>query len=108
MPGWASIANQVFVKFLERQPHARSDLRPPAEPVQERMSRALDTLAELVHDPSIGHRGREEISSMSFSRISPQVQGLQTENFMHASKDSCKAFSPLGADGRPMRRCVAC
>ncbi|KAI0068617.1 alpha/beta-hydrolase [Artomyces pyxidatus] len=105
VPSWASISNQVFVKFLSRLPHARSELRPPTQSLDDRMIHALDVLAHLAADPSIARRAdSEDISPMLFSRISREVQHLQVENYMSAARDQRKAFSPLGADGRPMRK----
>jgi hypothetical protein len=66
------------------------------------ISHALETLADLADDPSIAER--DPLSPMSFSRISAAVQQLQVENYMAAAKDARKAFSPLGGDGRPMRK----
>ena len=66
------------------------------------ISHALETLADLADDLSIAER--DPLSPMSFSRISAAVQQLQVENYMAAAKDARKAFSPLGGDGRPMRK----
>ena len=65
------------------------------------MSRGLEILAGLADDPTISQR--DPSSPMSFSRISAAVQRLQVENYMAAARDSKKAFSPLGSDGRPVR-----
>jgi len=62
----------------------------------------LEILAELTDDPSIAER--DPLSPMSFSRISVAVQRLQVENYMVSAKEARKAFSPLGSDGRPMRK----
>jgi hypothetical protein len=62
----------------------------------------LDVLADLAGDSSIAER--DPLSPMSFSRISVAVQQLQVENYMAAAKGTRKAFSPLGSDGRPMRK----
>jgi len=66
------------------------------------ISHALEILADLADDPSIAER--DPLSPMSFSRISVAVQRLQVENYMAAAKEARKAFSPLGSDGRPMRK----
>lgn len=66
------------------------------------ISRGLEIMAALADDPSIAER--DSLSPMSFSRISVAVQQLQVENYMAAAKDTRKAFSPLGSDGRPMRK----
>jgi len=64
----------------------------------------LEILAYLADDPCIAER--DPLSPMSFSRISAAVQRLQAENYMAAAKDARKQFSPLGSDGRPMRKWV--
>jgi hypothetical protein len=64
----------------------------------------LEILADLIDDPSIAERDAH--SPMSFSRKSVAVQRLQVKNYMAAAKEARKAFSPLGSDGRPMRKCV--
>ncbi len=66
------------------------------------MSHGLEILSELADDPSIAQR--DPLSPMSFSRISLAVQGLQVENYTAAARGAKKAFSPLGSDGRPMRK----
>ena len=102
VPTTASVCNRVFLQFLSRQPHARSVLRSPSESLEEFISRGLEVLADLAGDPSIAQR--DPLSPMSFSRISAAVQQLQVENYVAAARDAKKAFSPLGSDGRPMRR----
>jgi hypothetical protein len=66
------------------------------------ISQGLEILADLAGDSTIAER--DPLSPMSFSRISVAVQRLQVENYMAAAKDAKKAFSPLGSDGRPMRK----
>lgn len=66
------------------------------------ISRGLEIMADLADEPSIAQR--DPLSPMSFSRISVAVQRLQVEMYMGASKGAKKAFSPLGSDGRPMRK----
>ncbi|KAI9467164.1 alpha/beta-hydrolase [Lactarius psammicola] len=102
VPTTASVCNRVFLQFVSRLPHARSELRPPSYPLEVSISHGLEILAELADDPSIAQR--DPLSPMSFSRISVAVQRLQVENYMAAAKDARKAFSPLGSDGRPMRK----
>jgi len=102
LPTTASVCNRVFFQFISRLPHARSDLRPPSDPLDVFILRGLAVLAELAENPLIAQR--DPLSPMSFSRISDAVQRLQVENYMAAAKDAKKAFSPLGSDGRPMRR----
>jgi hypothetical protein len=105
VPSCASIANQVCAKFLSKLPHCRSDLRCPAEPLEVCMQRALERLAELAGDDTIA--ARKPLSSMSFSRVAPHVERLQIEHIRLVSKGHRQAFSPLGADGRPIRRYAA-
>jgi len=102
VPTTASVCNRVFLQFLSRLPEARSELRPPRDTLEEYISHGLENLAELAGDPSIAER--DPLSPMSFSRISVAVQLLQVENYMAAAKEARKAFSPLGSDGRPMRK----
>lgn len=66
------------------------------------ISHGLEILADLTGDESIAEL--DPLSPMSFSRISVAVQRLQVENYMAAAKDVRKSFSPLGSDGRPMRK----
>lgn len=82
----------------------RSELLPPNDPLEVYISRGLEMLADLTGDPSIGEL--DPLSPMSFSRISVAVQQLQVENYMAAAKEARKSFSPLGSDGRPMRKWV--
>jgi len=102
VPTTASVCNRVFLQFLSRLPEARSQLRPPSAPLEVYISQGLEILADLAGDPSIA--ARDPLSPMSFSRISVAVQQLQVENYVAAAKDARKAFSPLGSDGRPMRK----
>lgn len=102
VPTTASYCNRVFFQFVSRLPHARSELQAPSDPLEVFISRGLQVLAELAGDPSISQR--DPFSPMSFSRISVAVQRLQVENYMAAARDAKKAFSPLGSDGRPMRK----
>ncbi|OCH95871.1 alpha/beta-hydrolase, partial [Obba rivulosa] len=97
----ASIVNQVFYKFLSRQPPTRSDLTPPPMSL-ERMRAALHTLAELKDDWSIANRDPK--SSMSFTCVTDEVRKSQDDTFKTYCKDERKAFSPLGPDGRPVRK----
>jgi hypothetical protein len=102
VPTTASVCNRVFHQFISRLPKTRSVLRPPRDPLETSISRGLELLAVLAGDPSISER--DPLSPMSFSRISAAVQQLQVENYMAAARDARSAFSPLGSDGRPMRK----
>jgi hypothetical protein len=102
VPTTASVCNRVFLQFLSRQPETRSELRPPTDSLEVYISKGLEILAEISGDPTIA--GRDPLSPMSFSRIATHVQQLQVENYMAAARGVKKAFSPLGSDGRPMRK----
>ena len=102
LPTTASVCNRVFLQFVSRLPYARSELLPPSEPLELFILRGLEIMADLADDPSIAQR--DPLSPMSFSRISVAVQRLQVENYRAAARDAKKAFSPLGSDGRPMRK----
>ncbi|KAI0276318.1 alpha/beta-hydrolase [Russula aff. rugulosa BPL654] len=102
VPTTASVCNRVFLQFLSRLPKARSDLLPPEDPLDVYISHGLEILADLTGDESIAEM--DPLSPMSFSRISVAVRRLQVENYMAAAKDVRKSFSPLGSDGRPMRK----
>ena len=102
VPSCASIINQVFYKFLTRLPYAPSPIRPPPIPVVERMTAALQKLADLTNTPAIAER--KPMSSISFSLVPPDSQKLQTDALQHYHKSQNKAFSPLGLDGRPTRK----
>ena len=102
IPGTASLVNRVFTGFLSQLPRSRSDLRPPAVPTLERAKLALQTLSELVGDPSIAHR--DPRSSLSFSCVTPETARSQLESLRFYSKDIDKTYCPLGRDGRPIRK----
>lgn len=99
-----SIVGQVFYKFLLRQPHVRSDLRPPRIPIRDRMAMALQALADFKNDPAITIQ--DPLSSLSFSCVSEEVEKSQMKAWNAYHTDERNAFSPLGSDGRPQRKCV--
>lgn len=96
-----SIVNQTLVKFLNRLPRARSDIRPPSVPVPQRMREALDTVAELTGDPSFS--GKDAMCSLNFSCVSPEICKIQAKSRDSYAKDAVHAFSPLQPNGRPIR-----
>lgn len=98
----ASIVNQIFMKFLSRQPHARSDPYCPDVLPQDRLRTALERLAKIRGDPSIAER--DPMSSLSFSCASAEVIKSQEETRATYEKGQRNAFSPLGIDGRPLRK----
>ncbi|KAF8640140.1 hypothetical protein AX17_001376 [Amanita inopinata Kibby_2008] len=102
VPGTASITNQVFTKFLSRQPHARSDLVNPKTSKEDRMKTALSRLAVMTRDQTIAKRNPR--SSLSFCCLSQDVVLSQTNLLKHYQKGKNQAFSPLGPDGKPIRR----
>ncbi|KAJ7590766.1 alpha/beta-hydrolase [Mycena floridula] len=102
VPGHASIATQVFCKFLSRQPHIRSDIVPPKIPTPQRMTEALAKLADYIGDPRIA--SRNPMSSLSFSCLELAAVQNQTQSLKLYRKGELEAFSPLGPDGKPIRR----
>lgn len=103
-PSSSSILVQTFTKFLQRLPHVRSDLVRPRTPVETRMSTALDTLADLVGNSAITERNA--MSSLSFSLVSSDVETSQCNILKTFHRGQNAAFSPLGPDGRPVRKYV--
>lgn len=98
----SSIVNQIFMKFLSRQPHARSDPFGTDICMQDRLRAALGTLAKVHGDPSIAER--DPMSPLSFSCASAEVIKSQQETRATYEKGQRNAFSPLGLDGRPLRK----
>ncbi|KAH9918146.1 uncharacterized protein B0H18DRAFT_1086887 [Fomitopsis serialis] len=98
----ASIVNQVFIKFLSRQPPARSDPLRLEGPLADRMRTALATLGKVRSDPSMVDR--DPLSPLSFSCASAEVIKSQEETRATYEKGQRTAFSPLGLDGRPLRK----
>ncbi|KAF9224350.1 alpha/beta-hydrolase, partial [Gyrodon lividus] len=102
IPGSASLVNRVLAGFLSQLPRARSDLVPPPIPIFDRTKIALQTLSELVGDPSIARRNPR--SSLSFSCVTPEVAKSQLESLKFYAKEIDKTYCPLGRDGRPIRK----
>ncbi|KAI0079731.1 alpha/beta-hydrolase, partial [Panus rudis PR-1116 ss-1] len=98
----ASIVNKFFRKFLDLQTMKPSKLTKPTQHLKETMSAALKVLAELRQDPSIRERDKE--SPISFSCISDETAQRRRERILEYARDQRKAFSPLGMDGRPLRK----
>lgn len=96
-----SIVNQTLVKFLNRLPRARSEIRPPPVPVPQRMRQALDTLAELTGDASFS--GKDAMCPLNFSCVSPEICKSQAKSRETYAKDAAHAFSPLRSNGKPIR-----
>lgn len=98
--GCSSIVNNVFLKFLNRLPPARSDLQPPLMAIEDRMRAALNTLA--------GVTGRDitnldPMSSISFSCLSQEAIKIQTLVMKQFQAELSEAFTPDPAEGRAMR-----
>ena len=102
--GSVSIANQVFSKFLGRQPHVRSDLGVPETSKEDRMKLALSKLADIMKDSSIANRNPH--SPISFSCLPQGVIQAQTDLLVQSRKGRQDAFSPVGSDGKPLRRYI--
>jgi hypothetical protein len=102
IPGSASLVNRVFTGFLSQLPRSRSDLVPPSIPTLERTRIALQTLSDLVGDPSIARRNPRSL--LSFSCVGPEVAKSQLESLKFYARDIDKTYCPLGRDGRPIRR----
>ncbi|KAI0092555.1 Alpha/Beta hydrolase protein [Irpex rosettiformis] len=100
----ASIVNQVLSKFLSRLPRSERPSQPlhVNERLTDFMARALTRLADFKDDSSI--LIRDPSSPISFSCLSPEMEKRQTEGIAEFAKDAHKAFSPLGPDGRPIRK----
>jgi hypothetical protein len=66
------------------------------------MQEALERLADMMNDPIIA--ARDPSSSLSFSCLEPEVAKSQEEGLRFYGQGLNKAFCPLRADGRPLRR----
>ena len=66
------------------------------------MQRGLNRLADLKGDPSISDR--YALSPLSFSCATPDIVRHQEEMMAKYTDGQQKAFSPLGVDGRPIRK----
>jgi hypothetical protein len=102
LPGHASIMNKVVSNFWSRLPHHASPINPPKTPIQVRMSKALETLAALTGRES--GSSTDPLCALSFSCLSPDVFKVQSELSEYYKKDCYRAFSPLSATGRPLRK----
>ncbi|KAF9008828.1 Alpha/Beta hydrolase protein [Cyathus striatus] len=102
VPGSASIANQVFAKFLGRLPKSQPQIRLPKIAILERMQTALGELAEITGDPS--YMSHDPMSSLSFSCLTSDLVKSQEELLRHYARSRERAFCPLDADGRPIRK----
>ncbi|KAL6306711.1 Alpha/Beta hydrolase protein [Sparassis latifolia] len=101
----SSIVNQVFLKWLRRQPAARSDLRKPMSTaaLSDRMMSALEQIGQWRRDPGFTME-KNPLSPIHFSCLSKEVCKSQEEMIASFEKGERAAFSPLGMDGRPLRK----
>jgi hypothetical protein len=102
IPGHASLMNKVVSNFWSRLPHHPSPMIPPKTPVETRMTEALETLVALTGCERASPI--DPLCSLSFSCLSPDVIKVQSELLEHYKKDCYRAFSPLSASGRPLRK----
>ncbi|KAH8107665.1 alpha/beta-hydrolase [Cristinia sonorae] len=98
----ASIVNQTFAKFLARQPRARSDIPLRVHSCEQIMKPALEKLASYKMDSSI--LSRDPTCALSFSCLPADVCQAQSDAVAVFAKNQRKAWSPLGLDGRPLRK----
>ena len=68
----------------------------------QRMKNALAQLAIWADDPSIANR--DPTCPMSFSRVPPDILQEQVRGLDAYRQGELTAFSPLGLDGRPLRK----
>ena len=102
VPSCASIVNRVLASFVSQQPFIPSEVdKPPPVSTYERMQEALDKLAELSGDTGVA--SRDPRSPVSFSLASEEVKKMQLEA-MKQHVITGTEFSPLGLDGRPLRK----
>lgn len=102
IPGNASIMNKVVSNFWSRLPLHALPMNSPNTPVEVRMSEALETLVALTgceRESPI-----DPLCALSFSCLSPDLFKLQSELLEYYKKDCYRAFSPLSASGRPLRK----
>jgi len=69
---------------------------------RERSRAALKTLSELTEDPSIALRDPD--SAVSYSCVTTEVRDSQLAQHKREQEKEHEALSPLGLDGRPLRR----
>ncbi|VDC02521.1 unnamed protein product [Peniophora sp. CBMAI 1063] len=104
-PEFASVINRVYAQFLARLPCHDQGLRTSVEPLNARLRRALDDLADLTGDYTLADaRDQEVLNSMSFSRSSYKSQQAAAKTYKSFMVRQKNAFSPLMSNGRPMRR----
>ena len=102
IPGHASIMNKVVSNFWSRLPHRTSPMNSPTTSVEVRMNEALESLVALTGCERSSPT--DPLCALSFSCLSPEVIKVQSELLEHYRKDCYRAFSPLSASGRPLRK----
>lgn len=80
----------------------RPVLPSPKTSIEERMQEALTNLADIVGRPEM--TDNDPLSSMSFSCLSEEGIQRQTSILGKYVLEKEPTFSPLGPDGRPLRR----
>lgn len=102
-PGSASILNRVYSRFLlERVARTRPEVQSLKISTEQRMQDALANLADIVGRP--GMVDNDPLSSMSFSCLSEEEIQRQTNILRKYVLEKEPVFSPLGPDGRPLRK----
>lgn len=71
-------------------------------PKADRMKTALNDLAEITGDTTI--TSRDPLSSLSFSCLPPEIVKSQMDALQQYRNGLQKAISPLGSDGKPVRK----
>jgi len=102
VPGHASILNNVFLKFLTRLPHHRSDLVPPDISIRDRMHSALERLSQITDNPEVA--SLDPLCSLSFCSLAPEVIKGQSELLNHYLKNVNLAFTPIPPEGWSLRK----
>ncbi|KLO05011.1 alpha/beta-hydrolase [Schizopora paradoxa] len=103
IPACASIVNRVLAEFISRQPMMPTKLTSfTTRERRERMERALQQLASLTGNSAI--KDRDASSPLSFSCVAPDMLKSNTLRLREEQAEEHLAFSPLGVDGRPLRR----
>lgn len=100
----ASVVNKSFAAFLAAQPRPdpSKESKLYARPLSQFMRAGLQRLADMKGDPEIVKR--DFLSPLSFSCVAPETQKNQEEMMAKFIRGQQTAFSPLGSDGRPMRK----
>jgi len=102
MPGYSSIVNNVFAKFLARLPPSRSDIVPPNIPIRERMRLALNKLSDIT---GLDTSSLDCMCSMSFSCVTEDVVQSQIALLKHYQNGADQAFTPDPQDNWRRSEC---